>query len=186
MTIRVCSINGEWMNDWFTADSSTAMFRTRFTRDGQENDTARTAGRLAGMIEALDADVIALEEGPSRGPELALFIRDYLADAYGFFLGTTGGAQKLGLLYRKATVESAALTAADTMPELTQPWDADIDGDAVLDQYEFTRTPLVVDLVIGGEPLQVVVAHTKSNFINRGRELWEDPARRQEYSRLTS
>jgi hypothetical protein len=51
----------------------------------------------------------------------------------------------------------------------------------VLDLYGFTRTPLVVDLVIGGHPLQTIVAHTKSNFINRGRDLWEDPATRQSY-----
>ncbi len=46
VAIRVCSVNGEWMNDWFSADSGPATFRKRFTRDGQENDTARTAGRL--------------------------------------------------------------------------------------------------------------------------------------------
>ena len=42
-------------------------------------------------------------------------------------------------------------------------------------------TPLVVDLVLGTHPLQVIVVHMKSNFINRGRELWEDPARRQAF-----
>lgn len=181
MAIRICSVNGEWMNDWFTADSSAVAFRRRFTRDGQENDTATTAGRLAGMIESLDADVIALEEGPSRLAELELFVADYLDGGYGCFMGDSGGAQKLALLHRTATVDSAVLVPAEATPELTQPWDADIDGDAVLDEYAFTRTPLVVDLVIGGEPLQVVVAHAKSNFINRGRELWENEATRQEY-----
>jgi endonuclease/exonuclease/phosphatase family metal-dependent hydrolase len=180
-TVRICSVNAEWMNDWFTADSGAVAFRKRFTRDGQDNDTATTAGRLAAMIESLDADVIALEEGPSRLEELELFVQRHLGGAYGCFLSAAGGQQKLALLHRTATVDSAALVPADAIPELTQPWDADIDGDAVLDEYAFTRTPLVVDLVIAGEPLQVVVAHTKSNFINRGRELWENEATRQQY-----
>ena len=51
----------------------------------------------------------------------------------------------------------------------------------MLDTYEFTRTPLVVNLVLGGHPLQVIVCHTKSNFINQGREMWENPARRQAF-----
>jgi hypothetical protein len=38
-----------------------------------------------------------------------------------------------------------------------------------------------VNLAIGGHPLQVIVMHTKSNFINGGRQLWEDPATRQNY-----
>jgi hypothetical protein len=39
----------------------------------------------------------------------------------------------------------------------------------------------VIELVVGGHQLQVIVAHTKSNFINQGRTLWEDPATRQSY-----
>ena len=35
--------------------------------------------------------------------------------------------------------------------------------------------------MLGGHPLQVIVAHTKSNFINQGRAQWEDPARRQAF-----
>ena len=60
---------------------------------------------------------------------------------------------------------SVTLTAPE---DLVSDWEADVDGDAVLDRYRFTRTPLVVDLVIGDHPLQLVVAHTKSNFINHG------------------
>ena len=65
--------------------------------------------------------------------------------------------------------------------ELTTDWIADVDGDAELERYGFTRTPLVVDVMLGAQPLQLIVAHLKSNFINQGRELWEDPARRHEF-----
>ena len=173
-TVRICSINVEWMNDWFTPDSEPAAFRPQFRRDGQVNDTAETAQRLADMITAIEPHIVAIQEGPSRAAELALFVREYLGDAYRFFLGDSGGQQKLGLLYQPSVISSARLAAP---AELTEPWIADVDGDAVLDRYSFTRTPLVVDV----EGLQLIVAHLKSSFINNGRELWEDPARRQEF-----
>jgi endonuclease/exonuclease/phosphatase family metal-dependent hydrolase len=180
--VRICSVNGEWMNDWFTPDADPNVdWREEFTRDGQTNDTEQTASRLAAMIRAIDPDVLALEEGPSRRAELALFVRDHLADAYESFLGDSGAAQKLGLLYKPGSVDSAQLAPHAEIADLIEDWDADVNGDAVLDLYGFTRTPLVVDLVIGGHPLQTIVAHTKSNFINRGRDLWEDPATRQSY-----
>ena len=174
--MRICSVNVEWMNDWFTSDDEPVAFRSTFRRDGQLNDTAETAGRLAAMLKAIDADVIAIQEGPSRAAELGLFVDEYLDGAYEFFHGDSGGQQKLALLYRGVT--SAARLEP---PDLVSDWEADVDGDAVLDTYRFTRTPLVVDLVIGEQPLQLIVAHTKSNFINMGRELWENPATRQAF-----
>ncbi len=174
--MRICSVNVEWMNDWFTSDDEPVAFRRQFRRDGQLNDTAETAGRLAALLRSIDADVIAIQEGPSRAAELALFVDEYLEGAYEFFHGDSGGQQKLALLYRAVT--SATLTAPE---DLVSDWEADVDGDAVLDRYRFTRTPLVVDLVVGDKPLQLVVAHTKSNFINMGRELWENPATRQAF-----
>jgi endonuclease/exonuclease/phosphatase family metal-dependent hydrolase len=163
------------MNDWFTPDDEPVGFRAQFRRDGQTNDTAVTAGRLAAMLRAIDADVIAIQEGPSRTAELALFVDTYLDGDYAFFHGDSGGQQKLALLYR-----SAAGTLVEP-EDLVTDWEADVDGDAILDRYRFTRTPLVVDLVAGENPLQLVVAHTKSNFINMGRELWENPATRQAF-----
>ena len=180
--VRICSVNGEWMNDWFTPDAVPEVkWRDEFTRDGQVNDTEQTAGRLAAMIRDIDPDVLAVEEGPSRLAELALFVRDHLADTYEYFLGDSGAQQKLGLLYKPGAVDSAQLAPHAQVADLIEDWDADVDGDAVLDLYGFTRTPLVVNLVIGGHPLQVIVCHTKSNFINFGRSLWEDPATRQSY-----
>jgi len=180
--LRICSVNGEWMNDWFTPDAVPDVdWRAEFTRDGQVNDTQKTAGRLAAMIRAIDPDVLALEEGPSRPAELALFVKDHLGDDYEFFLGDTGAQQKLALLYKPGAVDSAQLAPHAQIVDLIEEWEADVNGDAVLDLYGFTRTPLVVNLVIGGHALQIIVAHTKSNFINRGRGLWEDPATRQSY-----
>ena len=184
-SVLVCSFNVEWMNDWFTTDAEPAAFRDSFTRDGHTSDTAETATRTAGVIRAIDPDVLAIAEGPSRPDELQLFIDEYLTDdgqpRYSFFLSDTGAQQRVGLLYKPGSVDAAQLAPHADVENMIDPWLADVDGVAKLDLYHFTRTPLVVNLTIGGRSLQVIVMHTKSNFINGGREMWEDPAQRQSY-----
>jgi endonuclease/exonuclease/phosphatase family metal-dependent hydrolase len=176
------TVNGEWMNDWFTPDSADGVaWRPTFVRDGEECDTERAAGLLAGLIADLDADVVALEEAPSRAAELALFVDTHLAGRYRFLIGDSGGSQKLGLLVKPAV--EAELEAPAGLADLIEPWLADVDGDAVVNEYEFTRDPLVCRLALDGRPLTLVVAHLKSNFINRGEQMWRDPARRLEFVR---
>lgn len=184
-TLNICSFNMEWMNDWFTADAMPVGFRQTFVRDGHMNDTDATASRAAAVIRAIDPDILAVQEAPSRAAEMGLFIREYLSDdgvpRYNHFLGDSGAAQKLALLYKPGSLDAAQLAPSSEIQMLIDPWMSDVDGDAVLDEYHFTRTPLVVNFVVGGHPLQILVAHTKSNFINNGRELWENEATRQNY-----
>lgn len=184
-TIRVCSCNCEWMNDWFTPDAEVAAFKPTFSRDGHTSNTAATAGRLAAEISAIDADIVGLQEAPSRRAELELFIQQFLSTAgvprYQCFLGDSGGAQKLGFLYKPGSVTSIQLASSTTLSTLVNPWDADVDGDGFLDSYQFTRQPLVVNAVIGGQTVQFIVMHTKSNFVNQGKQMWNDPATRQNY-----
>jgi endonuclease/exonuclease/phosphatase family metal-dependent hydrolase len=186
--IRIASANLEWMNDWFTSDSQPAAFKNAFSRDGYNNSTAITAQRVARLISAIDPDILAIQEGPSRSEELDLFIRTYLYDGgtprYQFFLGDSGGAQKLALLYKPQSVNSALLTPHPEIADLIDEWLADVDGTMVLSDYRFTRAPLVVDLKLGTHTLRVIVMHTKSNFVNNGQALWQNPADRQNYVAL--
>ena len=186
-TIRVASANLEWMNFWFTNDSDPVDWKPTFVQDSQTNNTAKTAKRAAAMIKAINPDILGIEEGPSRDGELALFIKDYLADAqgnplYNFFLSDSGGAQRVALLYKPGAVTSASLAPHPTITNLIDPWDADVDGDMLLEHdYHFTRNPLVVDVTLGAHALQIIVLHTKSSFVNNGAELWNNPATQQQY-----
>jgi endonuclease/exonuclease/phosphatase family metal-dependent hydrolase len=175
----ITTLNGEWMNDWFAPDSAGgAAWRPTFVRDGVECETERAAGLLAGLIADLDADVVALQEAPSRAAELALFLDTHLAGRYRFLIGDSGGSQKLALL-AKPEVGAELVATVD----LVEPWLADVDGDGVVDEYRFTRDPLLCGLTLDGQPVTVVVAHLKSNFINRGGQMWRDPDRRIEFIR---
>jgi hypothetical protein len=184
-TIKIASWNAEWMNYWFTPDAEAPAFRTEFTQDNQVNNTPKTAKRAADLIRAVDPDILALQEAPSRREELDLFLNEYLSDdglpSYQFFLGDSGGAQKLAVLYKPGSVESANLAVHADITMLIDPWTVDIDGDGLLNEYQFTRVPLVVNFVISGSDLQVVAQHTKSSFINNGKSKWGDPLQRQTF-----
>ena len=186
-TVRIANANLEWMNYWFTNDSDAIGWRPTFTQDGQTYQTAETAQRAAAMIRAIDPDILGVEEGPSREGELGLFIRDYLSAGagqplYRFFLSDSGGQQRVALLYKPGAVTSASLAPHPTIAGLIDPWEADVDGDMRLEpDYTFTRNPLVVDVTLGTHPLQILVAHTKSSFVNNGAGLWNNPATRQDY-----
>jgi endonuclease/exonuclease/phosphatase family metal-dependent hydrolase len=186
-SIKVATVNGEWMNDWFTPDAEpVATFKDTFSRDGEEGVTAEAAGRLAGLISAIDADIVALVEAPSREAELQLFIDEYLTvdgtATYKCVLGDSGRSQKLAVLYKPGDL-TVTLTPSTDIEPLIEPWQADVDGDAMLNEYQFTRNPLCCRAAIDGTSLEIVVAHLKSNFINQGRELWQDPARQLEFIR---
>jgi hypothetical protein len=185
-TVRIANINGEWMNNWFTSDGMPAAFLPSFKLSGENvsNSTDKTASRLAAEIKAIDADVLAIQEAPSRREELDLFVTQYLSGPagpiYSSILGDSGGAQKLAVLFKPAAV-TASLAPSNSIATLLDAWEADPDGDMTLGPYQFTRTPLVVDLRAGPHAFQLIVMHTKSSFVNQGQAMWNDPARRQEY-----
>src|SRR5262245_15774467 len=165
------------MNSWFTTDGTPAAFLPTFKLPGetQSNSTSKTASRLAAVIRAINPDIVALQEAPSRIEELNLFIATHLAGPggplYNGILGDSGGAQKLALLYKPSSV-TASLAPSSQLATLLNPWSADVDGDMMLEPYEFTRKPLVIDILAGAHHMQVMVMHTKSNFVNQGQAMW--------------
>lgn len=181
--IRLASQNCEWMNNFFGADSEPAAWLKTGKLDGSSFSVDDASRRLAGLLLSLDADVICIQEAPSRPAELELFVERYLrqagAPAYDYLLGDTGGQQKIGVLFRPPA--KVTLLPADTIPELVEPWEADIDGDGFLEPYAFTRTPLALRVAVGQRSFTLLALHTKSNFVNQGEKLWRDPTRRQEY-----
>src|SRR5687768_12275869 len=97
-TVRIASANIEWMNNWFSGNTGPAAWL---------NTKMQTAaGRAAAMIQAIDPDVVGVQEAPSRPEEMDLFIRDFLTAGgqpiYQYLLGDSGGAQKLAVLYKPA------------------------------------------------------------------------------------
>jgi endonuclease/exonuclease/phosphatase family metal-dependent hydrolase len=180
--MKVANWNVEWMNDWFVSDSEAAAWRPRVERgDRPVEDVQGLAARVAAVIRTIDPDVLALQEGPSRVAEMELFVADHLDGSY-VVLGPSGkGQQKLYTLVRRDGPTAAAYSSARDLIDLASSWEVDLDGRLTLEEYAFTRAPLIVVLRDCGRDVLLVNLHTKSKFVQNGARRWREPSERQGY-----
>jgi len=149
------------------------------------------ATRVADVIKSFNADIITIEEGPSSILEMNLFVDNYLQNNNGDAMfdvlgGLDGGAQKIYALIKKGgNFTDADLATDDQTKDLTQEWEADVDGDFELEGYGFTRDPLVITGKFGNpqKDLRIIVLHTKSKYVHYGESLWNNLNRRGEFVR---
>jgi endonuclease/exonuclease/phosphatase family metal-dependent hydrolase len=185
--MRIVNWNIEWMNDWFVGGGSVA-FREDNLRRGI-TDVDDLCRRVASVVNAMDPDVLTLEEGPSDIREMQLFVDAYLSDPQGgarfdIFGGLDGGAQKLYALVKiGGEFTDPSIPTDDLTLALDEPWESDVDGDFRLDGYEFTRQPLVIEGTTDSSnaKLRIVTLHTKSKYVHNGQQLWENLNTRMDY-----
>jgi hypothetical protein len=185
--MRLVNWNIEWMNHWFVPDPQTAL-RPDNSSEGI-TDTGALATRVASVIKSLDPDLLMVEEGPSMLDEMEVFVNTYLPDnsgqpLYDAIIDDNKGQQKLFALVKKNGALANCQKASDNLTQnLAAGWEVDIDGDFQLQQYEFTRMPLVVDgtIAANGDPIRVIGLHTKSKYVHFGESMWRN--RRDEFVR---
>lgn len=183
--MRLMNWNIEWMNNWFVGNGQVAW---RNTHTGIA-DVQALADRVANVITAVDPDVLTIQEGPSDPREMELFITDCLSapngqPLYDAFGGLDGGAQKLYTLVKRGGQFINPRLASDAPTDhLLDEWMTDVDGDARLESYTFTRDPLIIDGEFGAnnETLRILTLHTKSKFVNQQEAMWRDLNRRQDF-----
>lgn len=181
--MKIASWNIEWMNHWFTSDSGPAQWRSAAQIRGV-SDIEHLAQRVAAVIQSMAADVLLIQEGPSRKAELALFVDDYLSGDYDIVGPSGSGQQKLYALIRKggAVVKFERAYSSGEI-DLDAPWMVDIDGTILdgrlqLEEYQFTRAPLMVDIFDGKHTIRVINLHLKSKYIHKGQRMWSNSATR--------
>lgn len=181
--MKIMNWNIEWMNRWFSGNHTPAWG----SKSLDAADARRVAQRVANVITAIDPDILCIQEGPSAFQEMNLFISEVLSGSGGprfeVLMGKAGGAQKLYVLRKidGAVAEFDHATDALTQ-ELEDVWQADVDGDLLLQPYDFTRAPMVVDIKpVTGDPIRIVNLHTKSKYVHNGESLFNNPARRHEF-----
>lgn len=182
--MKIVNWNIEWMNKWFSGNSQPIWGSKTLTED----EAKQTAGRASNVIRSLDPDLLCIQEGPSSVEEMNLFVSEFLSNQSGeaefeVIIGADGGSQKLYALRKINGLVSAFDLATDAATqELSEGWDADVDGDMMLQSYEFTRKPLIIDIdPVGSAPIRVVNLHTKSKYVHNGKAKFNDPARRQTF-----
>lgn len=182
--MKLITWNIEWMNKWFQGNSSPDWGSSSLSA----GEARIAAQKTANVINAMQADLLCIQEGPSHINEMMLFIDTFLSDATGNALyepliGPDGRQQKMYALRRIGGKVTSIDYAIDLATEaLLDEWEADVDGNMHLEAYDFTRVPLVVDAALpGGRNLRVIVLHTKSKYVHGGEARWSNPARRQEF-----
>lgn len=177
----IVSWNIEWMNDWF-AGANQVAFRPNNPRRGI-TDTAALATRVAQVIIDLSADVLTIQEGPSDPAEMQLFVDDHLEGNYTVLGGLDGRAQKVYALIRNGgQLRNAQLATDDLTRGLLDPWESDVDGDEIVQHYEFTRVPLTITGQDNqGNDIRILSLHTKSKYVHNGAAMFNDPYRRQQF-----
>lgn len=181
--MKIMDWNVEWMNRWFSGNHNPQWGSNSLGA----SDARIVAQRVANVILAVDPDILCIQEGPSAVQEMNLFIKDFLSEngapLYDVLIGKAGGAQKLFVLKKIGGAVADFDHATDTLThELEDVWQADVDGDLLLQPYDFTRAPMVVDInPVAGDPIRIVNLHTKSKYVHNGESLFNNPARRHEF-----
>lgn len=181
--MKIVNWNIEWMNRWFSGNNNPKWGSGYLT----ETEAKTAAQKVANVIDKLDPDLLCIQEGPSAIQEMQLFIDDFLSDEgvarYKALIGKAGGAQKLYVLTKVGGKVDAIDHASDTLSrELEEVWFADVDGDLLLQPYDFTRLPMIVDVKPQqGGPVRIAILHTKSKYVHEGEDLWKNPSRRYEF-----
>lgn len=186
--MRLMTWNIEWMNKWFVGGGTVAWKPD----GGTIKEVKKLAERVAKVIQAVDPDVLTVQEGPSDRQEMALFVSDCLKNADGkpafdILGGLDGGAQKPYILVKRGgAMTNPTLASDDLSLALFDEWEADIDADAGLELYDYTRDPVIVDgkLKDTGEDIRIITLHTKSKYVHNGSAMWNDPNRRQQFIEL--
>jgi endonuclease/exonuclease/phosphatase family metal-dependent hydrolase len=172
------------MNRWFSADSEEPALKS--AADAAQvgiSDLDALLGRVGQVITAVEADAVAVQEGPSRRAEMELFVQEGLGGGWEVYGPSGQGQQKLYVLVR----DGGGIAAATFPPPpeqivLGESWQVDVDGDRRIEPYEFTRAPLVLDLTsTQGGIVRLVNVHTKSKYVHAGQSLWENPDTKQDF-----
>ena len=141
-------------------------------------DLPGLCGRVAAVIDTMAADIVALQEGPSRKSEMALFVEQFLGDGYEIYGPAGKGQQKLYALIKRSSTAVADVSriTVEHGLDFEDDWDVDIDRDLLLDRYGFTRPPLVLRITSShGRDFRLINLHAKSKYVHQGERLWRDP-----------
>lgn len=178
-TLKIANWNIQWMNRWFTGDGNGPPAWKPSADIAGVSDIAALTTRVANVISTIDADILTVQEGPSRKTEMELFVSDRLNDAYEVIGPVGGGSQKLFTLVKRASalIASHSEITAELGFDVAATWPADVDGDLILDtpEYDFTRPPQITRFQTStGKTFRLLNLHLKSKHVHAGETMWNN------------
>ena len=190
MSIKVTTFNIEWMVSFFNGDwnqwDGTILDSFPGKNLGSISlaaipDVTALCTRIANVIEAIDPDILAVQEGPPREEQMQLFVDTFLGGAYTVFGSNRQWQRNYALVKNDLAPHCVAEDWDDDIFKLNwknspyHPW-----GTIKLEDrkvHNFHRMPLVLHVSPPGQvnPLELVVVHTKSKFSKlKNPQQWEE------------
>jgi len=190
--IKVCTYNIEWMTSFFGARRDADWLADQVVpqsfpgksaggiRLGPIGDVHGLCQRIAAGIQAVDPDVLFVQEGPPLQEQMELFVKTFLDDEYAVHRSNRTD-QAIHALVRRSLAQKVKpwLPAGSTPQKLWRnvpfyPWGKIAAADRK--QHNLARYPLLLraelatgqDLILGG-------VHTKSKFsLLKTKRQWDE------------
>lgn len=148
----ISAYNIRWMNRMFQNDAVTEANEDR-------------ANAIAAVINRVDPDVLAISEAANSDAEHQDFINTFLNGGYQVVSGASRGGQNLVFYIR----DPFQLVEIDNFDNVYDPWNVDIDDDAVTERIRWDRKPLEAIFSIGqdtnAQRVRFINVHSKSKGI---------------------
>ncbi len=164
--LKIGNFNVEWMVHFFKPKMAEFWIgESKSTGLGSKpKNVQAVAARLAGVIKEIDADIFGIEEGPPLKEQMALFVHDFLDDAYDVFSMPDGPQSCHALVRKNLPFTIRQLPETHRIYEhLAKKLEYYTWGELKKARFEkFTRKPVVLQMEKGEQIVELMVFHTKS------------------------
>ncbi len=175
--MRLMNWNIEHMNSWWEGgDADPPVMHQNFAGNNFSpaiSDVPALAERVGNVINAVDPDLITIQEGAGI-PELKDFLNRFVNGDNWQVLRGSGGAQALVTLARLDRCVSVIIAGPESSGsvDFNQPINADIDADLEIDQVKFARKPQVIYFDAHNQQFLLLNNHLKSKFVKNGETMF--------------
>lgn len=169
-TFKLTTWNIAWMNKWFETN------RDVYKKEPWVRQTMERAGSV---INALDADIIGIQEGPKLKKQMAKFCRDFLTDEYDIYNISAGTQNNFALVRKGFDVGVKQYKDSHKIYDyLSRSVEYYTWGEVKKStSKKIPRKPVVLSLTPPGsaDTVELMVFHTKSKISKlRSRKQWEN------------
>lgn len=170
--LKVATFNAEWMYSFF--ERQKAKILTRFpgaklgpVRLEPISDVKSLCKRIGKMFDQIDADVIAIQEGPQLKEQMELFVRKYMKNRYKVFTQSKR-TQNIHILVDKKIGKVKQYKYTGKKMEILRknfcyyPWGKFMINDRK--EGRIYRTPVVIELAVENTSIILAAVHLKSKY----------------------
>jgi endonuclease/exonuclease/phosphatase family metal-dependent hydrolase len=169
--IKIATFNVEWMVNLFKPKKPDLLTRQNKHTAGlgsKPKDPQGVANRLAGVIRAVDPDILGICEGPPLKSQMQRFVKEKLGNDYTVYSMEDGSQSVHALVHKRLRrgIKVSQLPKTDKVYERLRAVRTFYKFGNVRDPQKgrFTRLPVILRVERKGKTTEIMVVHTKSKI----------------------